>query len=270
MKSGPEKGNASGGRSPEASSEETSQPMKGISLFDSSVHVQKSITISEQGSDALSFNNITFDVVDRSGKQWLQSAEIARALGYARDDSVSRIYERNADEFRSDMSETVKLAVSGNLQKEVRIFSLRGAHLLAMFARTKVAKTFRKWVLDVLDREVQRQAQEQGGVVAPTPVHDGAFAGMVIAARRKMVAALADLERQMAVWGVVDEQADESIPTQQVQEICARLDRLGKLFHPFSDQFVDVLGISRALRGLDPRMGASKAGWVEVLPKIAA
>lgn len=33
-----------------------------------------------------------------------------------------------------------------------RIFSLRGCHLLAMFARTPVAKAFRRWVLDVLDR----------------------------------------------------------------------------------------------------------------------
>ena len=172
------------------------------------------------------------------------------------------------------MTHTLKLRVKGfgdgDGEKEVRIFSLRGAHLLAMFARTKVAKAFRKWVLDVLDREVQGQAQEQGAATAMTPAHDSAFAGMVIAARRKMVVALADFERQMAVWEIVDEQADKSMPIQQLQEISTRLERLGKLFHPFSDQFVDVLGISRALRGLDPRMGASKAGWVEVLPKITA
>jgi prophage antirepressor-like protein len=35
--------------------------------------------------------------------------------------------------------------------QKTRIFSLRGAHLLAMFARTKVAKEFRRWVLDILD-----------------------------------------------------------------------------------------------------------------------
>ncbi|WP_354666697.1 P22AR C-terminal domain-containing protein, partial [Escherichia coli] len=37
-----------------------------------------------------------------------------------------------------------------------RVFSLRGAHLIAMFARTPVAKEFRRWVLDILDREVQQ------------------------------------------------------------------------------------------------------------------
>lgn len=211
---------------------------------------------------------------DREGKKWLKASDIARALGYARADKIGQIYGRHSDEFTEAMTHTLKLRVKGfgdgDGEKEVRIFSLRGAHLLAMFARTKVAKAFRKWVLDVLDREVQGQAQEQGAATAMTPAHDSAFAGMVIAARRKMVVALADFERQMAVWEIVDEQADKSMPIQQLQEISTRLERLGKLFHPFSDQFVDVLGISRALRGLDPRMGASKAGWVEVLPKITA
>lgn len=39
-------------------------------------------------------------------------------------------------------------------EKTVRIFSLRGAHLIAMFANTLVAKEFRKWCLDILDKEV--------------------------------------------------------------------------------------------------------------------
>lgn len=34
------------------------------------------------------------------------------------------------------------------------MFSLRGCHLIAMFATTDKAKEFRRWVLDILDREV--------------------------------------------------------------------------------------------------------------------
>jgi prophage antirepressor-like protein len=105
----------------------------------------------------LIFQNTHFDVVSRDGQQWLHAAQIARALGYANDNAITRIYARSADEFTPCMTEKVKLTLSGNLQKEVRIFSLRGAHLLAMFARTKVAKDFRKWVLDVLDQEVESQ-----------------------------------------------------------------------------------------------------------------
>lgn len=39
--------------------------------------------------------------------------------------------------------------------REVRIFSRRGLHLLAMFARTKLAQDFRVWALNVLDGECQ-------------------------------------------------------------------------------------------------------------------
>lgn len=42
-----------------------------------------------------------------------------------------------------------------------RIFSLRGCHLLAMFARTPVAKAFRKWVLDVIEQYGDRVPVEQ-------------------------------------------------------------------------------------------------------------
>ncbi|OWF76982.1 hypothetical protein B4900_17835 [Yersinia rohdei] len=38
----------------------------------------------------------------------------------------------------------------------VRCFSLRGAHLVAMFADTPVAKEFRRWALDVMDRDVAK------------------------------------------------------------------------------------------------------------------
>lgn len=105
--------------------------------------------------DTLSFQETKFDVVSRCGQPWLKAADIARALGYAREDSVSRIYDRNADEFTEAMSQTVNLTVTGKINGlqniTVRIFSLRGAHLIAMFARTAAAKAFRKWVLDILD-----------------------------------------------------------------------------------------------------------------------
>ena len=111
---------------------------------------------------ALSFRTTTFEIVDQHGQQWLKASDIARALGYAREDAVSRIYERNAVEFREDMAQTVNLTVSqnnGQLQRETRIFSLRGAHLLAMFARTSVAKEFRTWVLDVLEQQSGNHSQ---------------------------------------------------------------------------------------------------------------
>ncbi|MFP9227582.1 BRO-N domain-containing protein [Pectobacterium cacticida] len=103
----------------------------------------------------LAFHDHKFNVIAHNSQVWLSAVEIAQALQYKSEDAVSRIYRRNADEFTSCMTETVNLTVSGNYHKTVRIFSLRGAHLIAMFARTPVAKEFRRWVLDILDREIE-------------------------------------------------------------------------------------------------------------------
>ncbi|WP_407605473.1 BRO-N domain-containing protein [Proteus mirabilis] len=88
---------------------------------------------------------------------WFTSTELAKALGYSRTDNVNRVYARNSDEFTDSMTTTVKMTLvrkTGEVDVMVRVFSLRGAHLIAMFASTPVAKEFRKWVLDILDREV--------------------------------------------------------------------------------------------------------------------
>lgn len=113
--------------------------------------------------NSISFHDTHFTVIPHHGQPWLTAPQIAQALGYASDDAVSRIYRRNADEFTPSMTLTVKLTVkgfgNGNSEKEVRIFSLRGAHLIAMFSRTALAKEFRRWVLDVLDRETAAHPQ---------------------------------------------------------------------------------------------------------------
>ena len=101
---------------------------------------------------ALSFQSTTFEVVDQQGQPWLRASEIGAALGYADDKAIQRIFARHSDEFTDNMTGVVKLTTPSGAQ-ESRIFSLRGAHLLAMFARTKIAKDFRRWVLDVLEKE---------------------------------------------------------------------------------------------------------------------
>ncbi|MBY8122876.1 Bro-N domain-containing protein [Vibrio fluvialis] len=108
-------------------------------------------------TSALTFQNTRFDVIEQNNQIWLSSGDIATALGYKSPKSVTTIFNRNVDEFSSGMSEVINLMTSGNYQKSVRIFSLRGAHLIAMFARTSIAKQFRKWVLDILDQETKTQ-----------------------------------------------------------------------------------------------------------------
>lgn len=100
--------------------------------------------------EVLRFEDMELHVIERNGEVWLRNDEIAKALEYADADAINRIYARNADEFTDEMTCTVKLTVQGQL-RDVRVFSLRGAHLVGMFARTERAKEFRRWVLDVLD-----------------------------------------------------------------------------------------------------------------------
>ncbi|MDQ9037634.1 Bro-N domain-containing protein [Acinetobacter seifertii] len=111
--------------------------------------------------NALNFQSATLNPVQQNDNQvWISASDLANALGYARVDSVSRIYDRNKDEFSKQMSQTVNLTVCGKINdlqhKTIRIFSLRGCHLIAMFARTPVAKEFRKWVLDVIEKKESR------------------------------------------------------------------------------------------------------------------
>lgn len=111
------------------------------------------------------------DLVPVAGQQgvWFTSADLAKALEYSNSRAVTMIFNKYADEFTSGMSQVIESVTSAddaevldlstskstkNLKKKVRVFSLRGAHLIAMFARTDVAKEFRRWVLDILDREV--------------------------------------------------------------------------------------------------------------------
>lgn len=110
---------------------------------------------------SLCFNDFTFSPVTRENQPWFKSSELARALGYKDENSVRRIYERNADEFTENMTQVVENLDTVNLTVRARIFSLRGCHLLAMFARTPVAKAFRKWCLDVIEKYGDRVPVER-------------------------------------------------------------------------------------------------------------
>lgn len=99
----------------------------------------------------LAFNNVQFHIIDRAGKPWVRGIQIGYALEYQNPaQAISKLYDSHADEFTDAMTAVIKLPSEGG-EQETRIFSLRGCHLLAMFARTPVAKAFRKWVLDVLE-----------------------------------------------------------------------------------------------------------------------
>ncbi len=136
-------------------------------------------------TNQITFKSQTLRTVEHGGKIWFTAATLATALEYSDAKSVSNIYNRNKDEFTPCMTvvveninsglannaEVIKTMTSdksksyGNLRTKTRVFSLRGAHLIAMFASTPVAKEFRRWLLDLIEEEAKRQQQ---ALPAPT------------------------------------------------------------------------------------------------------
>lgn len=117
---------------------------------------------------ALTFNDVVLSPIPHQNSLWIRAVELAKALGFKREDQAAKIYRSHADEFTPDMAQLVEITDNANSAFPVKslIFSLRGCHLVAMFARTPVAKAFRRWVLDVLDK---LDAEQHAVSPSPTP-----------------------------------------------------------------------------------------------------
>ena len=143
----------------------------------------------------LTFQNTTLSVINQNNQIWLTTKEIGKGLGYRNPSAdIANLYDRNADEFTPEMTALVEMQTAGGLQK-VRIFSLRGAHLIAMFARTKIAKAFRKWVLDVLDEEVKKSTALLPNTL--TPEQQQAIQSAVQQAHHRTGLSYAEIYRQI-------------------------------------------------------------------------
>lgn len=121
---------------------------------------------------SLVFQNVTFEIINRNGEKWLTTTDIARALyacgkGYPQSEApfeklekrVRNLYARHNEEFTDRMTSLIEVQTKGGIQT-VRVFSLRGAHLLGMLARSERAKEFRRWVLDIIE-----QHQDETGIL---------------------------------------------------------------------------------------------------------
>ena len=102
----------------------------------------------------LTFKNQTIVPVIVNNLPYLTASQVGTALNYARPDKINSIYQSHREEFTDTMTFTTDLVVQGQ-NRQVRVFSLRGCHLLAMFSKTPVAKEFRHWVLDLIEQHNQ-------------------------------------------------------------------------------------------------------------------
>lgn len=203
---------------------------------------------------ALAFRDTQFEIIDRDGNPWLRANQIGLALGYSNPrQKIHELYTRNADEFTEKMTALIRLPdlrtqtgdaadklpaplpqseVTGQM-REVRIFSLRGAHLLGMFARTEPAKEFRRWVLDVLEGVAEIPAKAK-------PKKPKAIAGAITEEQQSIIRALVKnhletlpKEKQGAAarkcWGSLSKsfacKSYKDIPAEQFSEAVSLLSR---------------------------------------------
>ncbi|BCE02936.1 BRO-N domain-containing protein [Marinicellulosiphila megalodicopiae] len=117
--------------------------------------------------NTISFGSTELKILNHNNQPCLTASQLSLALGYKDSRSLTKVFNRNESEFTPDMTEVVNLTPSSNLLACSRIFSPRGCHLIAMFSRTDKAKEFRRWVLDVLDNLVEKEAPLVIGEVKP-------------------------------------------------------------------------------------------------------
>lgn len=91
-------------------------------------------------------------IIDRDGQRWITAAELNTALGYKDNKAVLRVLKRCKDEFTPSMKGVVNLTTPGGTQKTV-VLSFEGARLVTLLSRTPRGKAFRRWVLDLIERE---------------------------------------------------------------------------------------------------------------------
>lgn len=174
-------------------------------------------------------NLITLDdhslsVVDAFNKTWVTSIELAKQLGYKRSDQVTRLYKEHSDEFTETMSQVIDLSENTEtvLPRRVRVFSLRGAHLIAMFSKTETAKKFRRWLLDVIE-----SINETGKYELPKPER------LTPAQQRHIQNRVAQLVREQVgttykmIWAQIKNHfkvgSYKDIPAARYPDVCAYL-----------------------------------------------
>lgn len=155
----------------------------------------------------LTFKNQTIIPVIVNNLPYLRVPQIEDALNY-RCGKLLQIYNRHADEFTPDMSFLTTVDTAGGRQ-QVRVFSLRGCHLLAMFSKTPVAKEFRRWVLDLIESHNRAISKIE---TVPATVDMKAIGGLV-----KRCAAVAIRDELESMYQVKAENIDLKNRLKQIQ-----------------------------------------------------
>jgi prophage antirepressor-like protein len=115
----------------------------------------------ETTSITLHYDRTRLEGIRMDGQIWLRGSQIVTPLGFASEHGMRNLVARYGGEFSSEETRLIMEQTAGGPQ-HVRWFSLRGARLLGMLARTEPAARFRRWLLDLLEGKVNPGARPSG------------------------------------------------------------------------------------------------------------
>ena len=101
---------------------------------------------------AADYHGYAIQLIEKDGQRWLTARDLGLCLGYSEANArqgIINLYNRHLDEFTEKDSCEIKLISQGQ-ERNTRIFSPSGCHLLSFFANTGRAKDFRAWAKEVL------------------------------------------------------------------------------------------------------------------------
>lgn len=196
-------------------------------------------------------------IVVRDGEPWFVATDVAAALGYLTAKDAAR-----------NLSEHQKgghiLPTPGGEQR-VTIINESGLYRLVLRSRKPEAEKFSDWVTGEVLPSIRKTGRYE------KPGREMTVNEMVEKMTRQVLEPNGHpaLLFMPLVNAVLRKQGFTFLlPVDQAQEITERLERLGRMFHPMSDQAADVIGVGRALRGLHPRLGTHQGHYREVLPPV--
>lgn len=96
------------------------------------------------------YGDMAMRVYGADGEVWVEGSEIGAALGFSKPaESISNLYNRNREELEP-FSITHQIDEKPQGGRPPRLYNEMGVYLLTMFARTRKAAKFRRWVVETL------------------------------------------------------------------------------------------------------------------------
>lgn len=185
---------------------------------------------------------------DDSGEPWFCANDVCEVLGYVNPrDAVSKHCRENGVAKRDTID-------SMNRKQELTFINEGNLYRLIIKSRKPEAEKFEQLVMDEILPAIRKTGSYQ---------HRPESLPAITADQIEKL-----IQKQLQKSLPVSQSHDCLLPPDQAKEILDRLDRLGKMFHPFSDQFLDVMGVIRALRGLHPNHGIEQPGYKAVIESM--